>query len=672
MFAPATLYEYYQSQGQALPSVSARAPLYAQAGGQGTYTGTASQNTQLLNYLVGQNNASTANTTTVSNAANAANIGGAPIQTVTPPTTPNYANELASLITANTATINSANEAVTKAEAARDANQTQFQDLIGKLTGETTDRIAAEDAQGLPQMNKDLQDLITLGQTQTTKYLQAFNDAAQQTVPLGVVDTQQNELSRQHAFDAMLTNSLISAKQGNIATAQAQVDRAIEIKYGPIKQQIQNLQMMLELNYKDLSRADQKLADARSNELNLKLKQIDYMQQQDQAKQELALKAIGNNAPTSVIQAIQGANTLADAIKAGGQYLATSQNDFVKVGDNTLLVDKLTGKIIKNYGGGTSSSGTGGIGTGDPIIRTVKGTDGKSYPVSGYTIKKGEDPYNIAQQLGTDMTTLQKLNPNITDWHNIQPGAVLNVPNKTVGTGSILAATGLSSLEFNYMTQGTSALTRLSAAQRLATIASADAWARAHGTDTATIQAQYKAYNETLQSNIKRNNNTIIAEGELLGTIENLKDTADAKEFAKLKAVNVAKLFAGKQLNDPLTLKYAVHLNQLRTELAFYNAAVAGKNEVTESDKRDAELVIKNGLNSKSLTGFTSAIESSVEKMKAVLQGSVDRSSQSIWNLFGVGDQYLKQYPNTTAPQQNLDPLNLGINTLANNNPLGL
>lgn len=48
MTTPTNLYEYYQGQGQALPSVSARASTAASAGVTGTYTGTAVQNAQVL------------------------------------------------------------------------------------------------------------------------------------------------------------------------------------------------------------------------------------------------------------------------------------------------------------------------------------------------------------------------------------------------------------------------------------------------------------------------------------------------------------------------------------------------------------------------------------------------------------------------------------------------
>lgn len=48
---PTNLFEYYQGQGKSLPSVQERAPLAQQAGITGVYTGTAEQNTQLLNFL---------------------------------------------------------------------------------------------------------------------------------------------------------------------------------------------------------------------------------------------------------------------------------------------------------------------------------------------------------------------------------------------------------------------------------------------------------------------------------------------------------------------------------------------------------------------------------------------------------------------------------------------
>lgn len=59
-----TLYEYYTSKGQSLPSVKQRTPLATEAGIQ-NYTGTAEQNTALLAYLKGKNGTNTPNITGV-------------------------------------------------------------------------------------------------------------------------------------------------------------------------------------------------------------------------------------------------------------------------------------------------------------------------------------------------------------------------------------------------------------------------------------------------------------------------------------------------------------------------------------------------------------------------------------------------------------------------------
>lgn len=203
-------------------------------------------------------------------------------------------------------------------------------------------------------------------------------------------------------------------------------------------------------------------------------------------------------------------------------------------------------------------------------------------------------------------------------------------------SNSILAQTGLSIPAFGFLTQGTAALTRLSSGERQKFMKEAEAWANKNGIDISSFKSQYEAYNTALQNNIKRFNNTQIMEGEILGTVENLSSAADAKEFGKLKFTNVAKLLAGEQVNDPITLKYAVHLNQLVSELAGYNAAVQGRTSTDLVDIEEAKRVIKTGMSSKGLTGFTDAIKSSVTKMGKTLQDSVDRTQGQVWNLFGV------------------------------------
>jgi hypothetical protein len=135
---------------------------------------------------------------------------------------------------------------------------------------------------------------------------------------------------------------------------------------------------------------------------------------------------------------------------------------------------------------------------------------------------------------------------------------------------------------------------------------------------------------------------TKIMENELQGTIQNLQQVANSKDLSRLKFANVAKIWAGQEVNDDLAQQYAMHLNQLRTELTAYNAATQGRsgNQITESDKKEADNIIKNGIAKGSLQGLSTAVENSTGKMSAVMQNSVDAANRAVWNLFGVGGNY--------------------------------
>lgn len=257
-------------------------------------------------------------------------------------------------------------------------------------------------------------------------------------------------------------------------------------------------------------------------------------------------------------------------------------------------------------------------------------------PKEKLEIQKLRNEINAAKAVGADTSTIADLN--------------------TAGGmgGSILKQAGISIAAFNYLTQGTASMSRMNEATRKQIMNEATNFLNKNGLDVSTFQSRYKAYNDVLTKNISRFNNTVIAEGEILGTIENLSAAADEKDFGRLKVSNVAKLLAGEQVNDPTTLKYAVHLNQLVNELAQYNAAVQGKTSPDLAELEEAKRVIKNGISSGSLKGFTSAMTASVDKMDKTLQGSVDRASKQVWDLFGVGDKY--QSPNKDSALQSDNP----------------
>jgi hypothetical protein len=229
-------------------------------------------------------------------------------------------------------------------------------------------------------------------------------------------------------------------------------------------------------------------------------------------------------------------------------------------------------------------------------------------------------------------------------------------------SASILAQTGLSLRGFKALVGKMSELPR-DAASRNAAMKEAQQFANKHGVDVSTLAAQYKTYNEVLSSNIDRLNRTKIMEQELEGTVTNLQEVVKKEDLSKLRFANVAKVWAGQEVNDELAQQYAMHLYQLRNELAAYGAATQGRsgNNITVQDTHEAETTIRNGISSGSLAGLEAAVKNSTAKMGTVMDSSVDRAQKAIWDLFGVGSHYKNKAGATPAsptqqPDNSSDP----------------
>lgn len=252
---------------------------------------------------------------------------------------------------------------------------------------------------------------------------------------------------------------------------------------------------------------------------------------------------------------------------------------------------------------------------------------------------------------------IQQQNANTNASKAVAPPLDAN-PELDPTSKDILSQTGLSMNGFMYLTGQASKLGR-DAATRNAAAAEAKAFAKRSGTDVSTLGSQYKAYNDTLHSNVVRNNQMQILDGELTGTIRNLKPVADAASLGSLKVANVAKLFSGEQFTDPTVQQYSFYLKQLQSEVAGYLAAARGNLsengsvKTDDSDMTDAASIIKNGLNSRQADGLLTAVQSTQEKAKSVLSTAVHSANKQVWGLFGLADNYDKTHP---EPSQSAGP----------------
>lgn len=228
-------------------------------------------------------------------------------------------------------------------------------------------------------------------------------------------------------------------------------------------------------------------------------------------------------------------------------------------------------------------------------------------------------------------------------------------PNSAVAPG-ITAATGLSLVTFNYLTQGTGALTRMSATQRAQVMKDANDWLNKNGVDYATFQSQYKAYNDVLAKNIARANQTQVMAGEVSGSADSLMSAINEMDWNKvgnIKVANILDLLAGKQVNDPTTMKYSSQIKFMANDLAGYMAAARGATSPELQDQRDAADIIYNGLSKGSVQAFKDSVNANEEKIAGVVKKAVDDTQKQVWTLFGVGDKY--QTKITVDPKSEVD-----------------
>ncbi len=220
--------------------------------------------------------------------------------------------------------------------------------------------------------------------------------------------------------------------------------------------------------------------------------------------------------------------------------------------------------------------------------------------------------------------------------------------------GSILTATGLSVAAFNFLTQGTASMSRMTAAQRNQIMKEAEGYLNRTGTDISTFQSQYKAYNDVLQKNISRANQTKIMAGEVEASADALISSIEERDMKNPDPFNPLKngglgnlrpailldLMVGKQVNDPIAMKYASQLTFMANDLAGYLAAARGASSPELQDQRDAAEIVSNGLSKRSVEAFRSAITTNENKVAKVVEKAVDSTRKQVWGLFGVDDKF--------------------------------
>lgn len=366
-----------------------------------------------------------------------------PLKTVTPAPDP--------IISSGTGIISNAINSITQNQLDVDNAQKETKALLDKvssnqalLKGKSADVASADELAGvnaeqkrlddynqeLNSINANVKGLATEAKAIPMLIQEKFKNSG--ATDAGVAPIQTGEL-RQNAIKALTQSALADIATANINnstirynSALIKSQKAIALKYEPIETEIANLKEQLTLNKTYITDpAEKRLLANQEKILNERSRLITEKKTEENAISNIKLEVAKND--PSKLALLDGVKTIDEAIAKAGSALQTPQTDVVKLDNGqTILIDKKTGKTIRNLGGATADPNNLTIPS--AVVRTVQ-TEAGATPVSGYTLQAGDDPYFIAKQNGTDMETLKKLNPNIQDWTKLQVGAVINLPN---------------------------------------------------------------------------------------------------------------------------------------------------------------------------------------------------------------------------------------------------
>ena len=407
MATPTTLYEFYTQQGKTLPPLTERSKIYEQygLGSAGTYTGTAPQNTILLQKLLsgslvqpitqpqltpeqtqsfqqqitgfqqqvqalqpkvsaaeqiqsldplpigtpqavvnprlyGSNytanfGANQQSFTTQADAQRAVDRYNARIQQPPPQVQPLGAitgdvlgqTQVPSFISPLGAPPPVSFE-LGEAEQGFQKELAELRELIKSSTGEAAFRAGQETVARIPEFTQTLNDLANqlnaLKAEQMAIAPQLEEQAAGKGITTTILGRQEQGLLRQNAIKSLGVASLLQAAQGNVATAQNLVDRAVRAKFDPIKEEIDTRLTNLNLLLKDpeLTLEQERRAQAQKNLQTERRTQADLQESITLANYKLAVSAINN---------AQKARSSIDALTLQGIQNATSQEEGLRL-----------------------------------------------------------------------------------------------------------------------------------------------------------------------------------------------------------------------------------------------------------------------------------------------------------------------------------------------------
>lgn len=164
------------------------------------------------------------------------------VDTVTQPQTPIPVNLTSPSHSYDVANLPDPTFGLTAPEGEASALSKELQNLNDSTVGKSAYKVEQERLAGVPGFQATINDLgsqlTALKNEAAAIPLQLQQGAADRGVTTPVLGKQENSRLRTNAIAALGVSTLLAAAQGQLASAQAFADKAVEAKYGPIEEEI--------------------------------------------------------------------------------------------------------------------------------------------------------------------------------------------------------------------------------------------------------------------------------------------------------------------------------------------------------------------------------------------------------------------------------------------------
>jgi hypothetical protein len=136
----------------------------------------------------------------------------------------------------------------------------------------------------------------------------------------GVAPLQASE-TRKNTIKQIGVSAMLNAANGNLATAQDQVDNAVRAKFDPLKAQLAAKQAQLQALMPLYNAEQTKAAEKRAALYDQEKRALDKQEAEQKNINSVMLTAASYNADAKTLTKIQNATTYAEAISAAGKYI---------------------------------------------------------------------------------------------------------------------------------------------------------------------------------------------------------------------------------------------------------------------------------------------------------------------------------------------------------------